>query len=140
VFVSIDESKGSDWCTRYAIIKGISNGLKYLHVELKPPIFHLDLKPDNILLDWNMIPKIADFGLSRFFKEEKFHVTNRPIGTLGYVPPEFVHQGIISDKLDIFSLGVVVIKIIAGPEGYSQSADMTSDQFAEIVHAWQLEE
>jgi serine/threonine protein kinase len=82
VFIYIDESKGHGWRTRYAIIKGICNGLKYLHEELKPPIFHLDLKPANILLDKNMIPKIADFGLSRFLKEEKSHSTNSPIGTL----------------------------------------------------------
>ena len=119
---------------RYTIIKGICNGLKYLHEELKPPIFHLDLKPSNILLDKNMIPKIADFGLSRFFNEEKSHITNSPIGTFGYLPPEFINQNIISNKLDIFSLGVVIIKIVAGPTGYSRSAEMTSEQFAEIVH------
>ncbi|KAM3345632.1 hypothetical protein ACQJBY_020235 [Aegilops geniculata] len=129
-----DESDGHGWRKRYAIIKGICNGLKYLHEELKPPIFHLDLKPANILLDKNMIPKIADFGLSRFFKEENSHITNSPIGTLGYLPPEFIHHRIISNKLDIFSLGVVVIKIIAGPTGHCRSAEMTSEQFIEIVH------
>ncbi|XP_037410817.1 uncharacterized protein LOC119274251 isoform X2 [Triticum dicoccoides] len=129
-----DESKGHGWRTRYAIIKGICNGLKYLHEELKPPIFHLDLKPANILLDKNMTPKIADFGLSRFFKEEKSLSTNSPIGTLGYLPPEFIHHGIISNKLDIFSLGVVVIKIIAGPTGHRRSAEMTYKQFIKIVH------
>ncbi|XP_048547393.1 uncharacterized protein LOC125526816 [Triticum urartu] len=129
-----DEFNGHGWRTRYAIIKGICNGLKYLHEELKPPIFHFDLKPANILLDKNMIPKIADFGLSRFFKEEKSHSTNSPIGTLGYLPPEFIHHRIISNKLDIFSLGVVVIKIIAGPTGHCRSAEMTSEQFTEIVH------
>ncbi|XP_044974302.1 uncharacterized protein LOC123442352 isoform X3 [Hordeum vulgare subsp. vulgare] len=129
-----DEFNGHGWRMRYAMIKGICNGLKYLHEEVEPPIFHLDLKPANILLDQNMIPKIADFGLSRFFKEEKSHSTNSPIGTRGYLPPEFIHHRIISNKLDIFSLGVVVIKIIAGPEGYSRSAETTSDQFTKTVH------
>lgn len=123
-----DEFNGHGWRNRYAIIKGICNGLKYLHEELKPPIFHLDLKPANILLDKNMIPKIADFGLSRFFKEEKSHITNSPLGTHGYLPPEFINQNIISNKLDIFSLGVVIIKIMAGPEGHSRSAEMTSEK------------
>ncbi|XP_037408793.1 uncharacterized protein LOC119270845 [Triticum dicoccoides] len=129
-----DEFNGHDWHMRYTIIKGICNGLKYLHEELKPPIFHLDLKPANILLDKNMIPKIADFGLSRFFNEEKSHITNSPIGTFGYLPPEFINQNIISNKLDIFSLGVVIIKIMAGPEGYSKTAEMLSEQFIDIVH------
>uniref|UniRef100_A0A8R7PMC4 non-specific serine/threonine protein kinase n=1 Tax=Triticum urartu TaxID=4572 RepID=A0A8R7PMC4_TRIUA len=129
-----DEFKGHGWRNRYAIIKGISNGLKYLHEELKTPIFHLDLKPANILLDKKMIPKIADFGLSRFFMEDKSYSTDSPIGTRGYLPPEFIDHGIISNKLDIFSLGVVVIKIIAGSKGHCRSAEMTSEQFTEIVH------
>ncbi|XP_048547394.1 putative cysteine-rich receptor-like protein kinase 39 [Triticum urartu] len=106
-----DEFKGHGWRNRYAIIKGISNGLKYLHEELKTPIFHLDLKPANILLDKKMIPKIADFGLSRFFMEDKSYSTDSPIGT---------------------RLGVVVIKIIAGSKGHCRSAEMTSEQFTEI--------
>ena len=51
----------------------------------------------------------------------------------GYLPPEFILHRIISNKLDIFSLGVVVIKIIAGPGGYTRSAEMTSEQFTKIV-------
>jgi len=66
---------------RYAIIKGICNGLKYLHEELKSPIYHLDLKPANILMDENMMPKICDFGLSRFFGEESTQITRSCIGT-----------------------------------------------------------
>lgn len=50
-------------------------GLNYLHAGLKNPIFHLDLKPANILLDKNMVPKIADFGLSRLFSSTHSHVT-----------------------------------------------------------------
>ncbi|CAN6361268.1 unnamed protein product, partial [Urochloa humidicola] len=66
-----DASSGLDWDTRYKIIEGICNGLHYLHEEWQPstPIIHRDLKPANILLDDNMVPKIADFGLSRLFGE-----------------------------------------------------------------------
>ena len=78
-----DEYSGHDWPTRYAIIKGICEGLKYLHEELKPdPIYHLDLKPANILLDDNMSPKLADFGLSRLFGEEQTRITESFMGTL----------------------------------------------------------
>ncbi|RLM54817.1 putative receptor-like protein kinase [Panicum miliaceum] len=76
-----DESCGLDWDRRYKIIEGICFGLHYLHEEWNPktPIIHMDLKPANILLDVNMVPKIADFGLSRLFGEEQTRTctTNR---------------------------------------------------------------
>jgi len=66
-----DEWHGIDWHTRYNIIKGTCEGLKYLHIGLKNPIYHLDLKPGNILLDRNMVPKLADFGLSKILEQTR---------------------------------------------------------------------
>ena len=83
LFTSIDESSGFEWFTRYKIIKGICEGLNYLHGGLDKPIFHLDLKPSNILLDDNMVPKIADFGLSRYFLGTESHISTETIkGTM----------------------------------------------------------
>ncbi|VAH85974.1 unnamed protein product [Triticum turgidum subsp. durum] len=109
-----DEGDGLDWHTRYKIIKGVWKGLKHLHEGFDKPIYHLDLKPGNILLDKNMVPKLADFGLSKLFSDKQTMITQTPIGTIGYVPMEFLHGNIVSNKFDIFSLGVVMIKIIAG--------------------------
>lgn len=64
-----DELRGHEWYTRYQIIKGICEGLHHLHKEKH--IIHLDLKPANIVLDDDMVPKISDFGLSRL--DEKLH-------------------------------------------------------------------
>ena len=69
-----------NWQTCYKIIKGTCEGLKYLHEGLNEPIYHLDLKPDNILLDKNMVPKVADFGLSKLFPNEQTRVT-QTLGT-----------------------------------------------------------
>jgi serine/threonine protein kinase len=65
-FYSADELRGLEWDTRFLIIKGICNGLQYLHVKMK--IIHRDLKPANILIDNAMVAKITDFGLSRMEK------------------------------------------------------------------------
>jgi len=59
-----------NWSISFKIIQGICQGLQFLH-ELQRPIIHMDLKPGNILLDDNLMPKIADFGLSRLFGEEQ---------------------------------------------------------------------
>ena len=76
----VEQSLAANWSTRYKIIKGICEGLNFLH-GCKPQIFHLDLKPANILLDDSMVPKLADFGLSRLFAESRSHVTEQAIGT-----------------------------------------------------------
>lgn len=75
-------SRDRDWCTHFNIIKGICEGLNFLHVGCGSQILHLDLKPANILLDNNMVPKIADFGLSRAFYGASTQITEKNIGTL----------------------------------------------------------
>ncbi|KAM0888625.1 hypothetical protein ACQ4PT_028210 [Festuca glaucescens] len=130
-----DECDGLDWHTRYKIIKGTCEGLKHLHEGFEEPIYHLDLKPDNILLDKDMVPKLADFGLSKLFGDQQTMITQSPIGTIGYLPMEFLHGNIVSSKLDIFSLGVVMIKIIGGHEAYSRSVEMRREEFHDLVHS-----
>uniref|UniRef100_A0A0E0IZK9 Beta'-coat protein n=1 Tax=Oryza nivara TaxID=4536 RepID=A0A0E0IZK9_ORYNI len=130
-----DKVDGLDWPIRYKIIKGTCEGLKHLHVEMKPPIYHLDLKPANILLDNNMVPKIADFGLSRFITEDKTMTTKTLVGTITYLPREYIERKEISNKLDIFSLGVVMLEIIAGPgpTGRFRSTEIPSQEFTDQV-------
>ncbi|KAM0901065.1 hypothetical protein ACQ4PT_020252 [Festuca glaucescens] len=129
-----DETTGLTWHTRYNIIKGICNGLKYLGEGLEYPIMHLDLKPDNILLDKCMSPKIADFGLSRLFGEENTRKTLSSAGTIGYCPPEYIKHQIISREFDIFSLGVIIVKIMTGHGGYNSTVEMTTQKAVTLVH------
>lgn len=60
--MSAEKSYGHEWCIQYKILRGICQGLQYLHEQR---ITHLDLKPENVLLGAQMEPKITDFGLSR---------------------------------------------------------------------------
>jgi len=124
-----DESCDLDWPTCYEIIKGTCEGLNHLHNAQDRPIFHLDLKPANILLDKNKVAKIADLGLSRLVASTETHKTKTRDGTHGYMPPEYIDIGAISPKFDVFSLGVVIIKIIAGNTGYFHSYEMEPTEF-----------
>ncbi|XP_047049586.1 probable serine/threonine-protein kinase PBL22 isoform X3 [Lolium rigidum] len=108
-----DESSGLDWSTRYKIIQGVCYGLYYLHEQTNRPIFHLDLKPANILLDDSFAPKITDFGLSRPHQQKTISTSSKE-GTLGYMPPELFQGGKITPKSDIFSLGVIIVEVITG--------------------------
>uniref|UniRef100_A0A8I6XW40 non-specific serine/threonine protein kinase n=1 Tax=Hordeum vulgare subsp. vulgare TaxID=112509 RepID=A0A8I6XW40_HORVV len=109
------------WCVRRRIIMHIARGLYYLHEGCRQRIAHLDIKPQNILLDDNFNAKVADFGLSRLIDREDSHVVTRMRGTPGYMAPEWLTSK-ITEKVDVYSFGIVVIEILSGRRNidYSQ--------------------
>lgn len=125
---------GLNWHIHYKIIKGICLGLQYLQHGFELSIWHLDLKPENILLDDNMTPKIADFGLSRLLGDENTRKTINAVGTRGYLPPEYIDQGLLSKKFDIFSLGVIIAKLMAGTDLYFKIDEMGEQGFVNHVN------
>ncbi|KAG0567589.1 hypothetical protein KC19_7G146100 [Ceratodon purpureus] len=103
------------WPERLNICLGVAHGLHYLHALAQPKIIHRDIKAANILLDNNLQPKIADFGLALLFPEETSHImTVHVAGTKGYLAPEYATLGQLSEKADVYSFGVVCLEIVSG--------------------------
>ncbi|XP_028767764.1 cysteine-rich receptor-like protein kinase 25 [Neltuma alba] len=103
-----------NWSERYKIIGDIARGVLYLHEYSRLKVIHRDLKPSNVLLDDNMNPKISDFGLARIVAtNQNQEITNRIVGTYGYMSPEYAMYGRFSEKLDIYSFGVIILQIIS---------------------------
>ncbi|XP_028075033.1 probable receptor-like protein kinase At5g20050 [Camellia sinensis] len=73
------------WQPPKKIIMDIAKGLTYLHEECRQKIFHLDIKPQNILLDVCFNAKISDFGLSKLIDKDQSQVVTMMRGTLGYL-------------------------------------------------------
>ncbi|XP_050221127.1 G-type lectin S-receptor-like serine/threonine-protein kinase CES101 [Mercurialis annua] len=121
-FIFGDQSKREmlDWSKRFNIIDGIAQGLVYLHKYSRLRIVHRDLKASNILLDQDMVPKISDFGLARYFRQNEFEAnTSILVGTRGYMSPEYLMEGIFSVKSDVYSFGVLLLEIISGKKNHN---------------------
>ncbi|CAK8572411.1 unnamed protein product [Lathyrus sativus] len=104
-----------DWSKRYKVTLGIADGLLYLHENCERRIIHRDIKPENILLTENFEPQICDFGLAKWLPEQlTHHNVSRFEGTFGYFAPEYCMHGIVDEKTDIYSFGVLLLEIITG--------------------------
>ena len=109
--------KGFSWDKLIEIALGIARGIDYLHQGCEMQILHFDIKPHNILLDSNFVPKVADFGLAKLYPRDKSFVPSRALrGTIGYIAPEMISRsfGVVSSKSDVYSFGMLLLEMAGG--------------------------
>ncbi|KAJ1264615.1 hypothetical protein BS78_08G013100 [Paspalum vaginatum] len=97
---------------RLSIAAHSADGLAYMHSKTNNKILHGDVKPANILLDDNFMPKISDFGISRLIARDKEH-EEEVIGDMSYMDPVYYRTGLLTEKSDVYSFGVVILELIS---------------------------
>ncbi|PHT29036.1 putative receptor-like protein kinase [Capsicum baccatum] len=99
---------------RCRVAVDVAKALSYLHHDCRSCILHLDVKPENILLDENHRAILADFGLSKLMGKDESRVVTTIRGTRGYLAPEWLLENGISEKSDVYSYGMVLLEMIGG--------------------------
>jgi hypothetical protein len=118
------------WELRYRVAIDVAKALSYLHHDCRSRVLHLDVKPENILLDENYRAIVADFGLSKLMGKDQSRVLTTIRGTKGYLAPEWLLEQGVSEKSDIYSYGMVLLEMIGGQRNVCliENAENKSDR------------
>ncbi|RLM61395.1 putative receptor-like protein kinase [Panicum miliaceum] len=128
-------SRGSalSWHIRLKIALDTARGLEHLHEHCSPMIIHRDIKSSNILLDSDFNAKISDFGLAINGGNHNKDVI-KPSGTFGYVAPEYLLDGQLTEKSDVYAFGVVLFELLLG----RKPVEMIGESHCQSIVSWAM--
>ncbi|WCJ36823.1 PR5-like receptor kinase [Euphorbia peplus] len=120
------------WKQMHEISLGVARGIDYLHRGCEMQILHFDIKPHNILLDENFVPKVSDFGLAKLRATNDTTLTlTAARGTIGYIAPELFYKNIggVSYKADVYSFGMLVLEMVGKKKNLNAEAEHSSQTY-----------
>uniref|UniRef100_A0A7N0ZVQ5 Uncharacterized protein n=1 Tax=Kalanchoe fedtschenkoi TaxID=63787 RepID=A0A7N0ZVQ5_KALFE len=118
-WLSNENSRESrSWMRRIQIALDVASGLHYLHNFMESVYVHKAIKSSSILLTSNLRAKITSFNLGKTAARGTRNVplTNKIVGTRGYMAPEYVKLGAVTTKLDVYAFGVVMLELLTGKD------------------------
>ncbi|KAI3736676.1 hypothetical protein L2E82_26627 [Cichorium intybus] len=116
------KGKGFGWSERYKVAVGVAEALVYLHSKCEKPVIHRDVKSSNILLSDDFEPQLSDFGLAKWATPTGLHITCTDVaGTFGYLAPEYFMHGKVTEKIDVYAFGVVLLELLTGRKPISSA-------------------
>lgn len=105
------------WNQRLRICLDVALALQFMHQIMNPSYVHRYIKSRNIFLDEDFNAKVGNFGMAKCIEDDTEYPdlsTNPASWSLGYLSPEYLHQGVISSSMDIFAYGVVLLEVLSG--------------------------
>ncbi|KAL6647812.1 hypothetical protein ACP70R_015249 [Stipagrostis hirtigluma subsp. patula] len=118
------------------IAVGVARGIRYLHEECQQKIVHYDIKPGNVLLDGELTPKVADFGLAQLVNRADTHMSVSGVrGTPGYAAPELWMQSGVTEKCDVYSFGMLLLEIVGRRRNFDEAAPESQQWFPKLAWA-----